>query len=234
LIFAAALLSFAHGSNDVANAVGPLAAIVDTVTHAGVVNKTAPIPLWVMMVGAIGIALGLALFGPKVIRTVGSEITELDQMRAYCIAMAATFTVIVASQMGLPVSSTHIAVGGVFGVGFLREYLKSNYDRMLADIKSHHSEGDMAEIEAFVARFEKASIDQKGEMLRDLKQRSKKAEDPAHFSKVERKGLRKVYRRELVKRSQLMRIAAAWVITVPASALMAAILFFTIRGMMVP
>ncbi len=234
LIFAAALLSFAHGSNDVANAVGPLAAIVDTVTHGGLVNKSAPIPSWVMMVGAIGIALGLALFGPKVIRTVGSEITELDQMRAYCIAMAATFTVIVASQLGLPVSSTHIAVGGVFGVGFLREYLKSNYDRMLAEIRTHHSEGDMAEIEAFVARFEKASIEKKGEMLRELKERSKKAEDPGHFSKLERKGLRKVYRRELVKRSQLMRIAAAWVITVPASALMAALLFFTIRGMMLP
>jgi PiT family inorganic phosphate transporter len=234
LIFAAALLSFAHGSNDVANAVGPLAAIVDVVSNAGVVNKSAPIPTWVMMVGALGIALGLALFGPKVIRTVGSEITELDQMRAYCIAMAATLTVIVASQMGLPVSSTHIAVGGVFGVGFLREYLKSNYDRMVAEIKAHHPEGDLAAIEAFIARFEKASIEEKGEMLRDLKERSKKAEDPAHFSKTERKGLRKVYRRELVKRSQLMRIAAAWVITVPASALMAAILFFTIRGMMLP
>lgn len=234
LIFAAALLSFAHGSNDVANAVGPLAAIVDVVTHAGVVNKSAPIPTWVMMVGALGIALGLALFGPKVIRTVGSEITELDQMRAYCIAMAATLTVIVASQLGLPVSSTHIAVGGVFGVGFLREYLKSNYDRMVAEIKAHHPEGDLAAIEAFIARFEKASIEQKGEMLRDLKERSKKSEDPAHFSKLERKGLRKVYRRELVKRSQLMRIAAAWVITVPASALMAAMLFFTIRGMMLP
>ena len=71
-------------------------------------------------------------------------------------------------------------------------------------------------------------------MLQDLKERSKKAEDPANFSKGERKDLKKVYRRELVKRSQLMRIAAAWVITVPASALMAAILFFTIRGMMVP
>ena len=234
LIFAAALLSFAHGSNDVANAVGPLAAIVDVVTHAGVVHKSAPIPTWVMMVGAIGIALGLALFGPKVIRTVGSEITELDQMRAYCIAMAATLTVIVASQFGLPVSSTHIAVGGVFGVGFLREYLKSNYDRMVAEIKAHHPEGDLAAIEAFIARFEKASIEQKADMLRDLKERSKKSEDPAHFSKLERKGLRKVYRRELVKRSQLMRIAAAWVITVPASALMAAMLFFTIRGMMLP
>jgi PiT family inorganic phosphate transporter len=234
LIFAAALLSFAHGSNDVANAVGPLAAIVDVVSSGGVVHKDATIPTWVMMVGAIGISLGLALFGPKVIRTVGSEITELDQMRAYCIAMAATLTVIVASQLGLPVSSTHIAVGGVFGVGFLREYLKSNYDRMVGEIKAHHPEGDLAAIEAFIARFEKASIEEKGQMLADLKQRSKNADDPAHFSKGERKGLKKVYRRELVKRSQLMRIAAAWVITVPASALMAAVLFFMIRGMMLP
>lgn len=234
LIFAAALLSFAHGSNDVANAVGPLAAIVDVVSSGGVVHKDATIPTWVMMVGAIGISLGLALFGPKVIRTVGSEITELDQMRAYCIAMAATLTVIVASQLGLPVSSTHIAVGGVFGVGFLREYLKSNYDRMVAEIKAHHPEGDLAAIEAFIARFERASIEEKGQMLADLKERSKNADDPAHFSKGERKGLKKVYRRELVKRSQLMRIAAAWVITVPASALMAAVLFFMIRGMMLP
>lgn len=234
LIFAAALLSFAHGSNDVANAVGPLAAIVDVVSSGGVVHKDATIPTWVMMVGAIGISLGLALFGPKVIRTVGSEITELDQMRAYCIAMAATLTVIVASQLGLPVSSTHITVGGVFGVGFLREYLKSNYDRMVAEIKAHHPEGDLAAIEAFIARFEKASIEEKGQMLADLKERSKNADDPAHFSKGERKGLKKVYRRELVKRSQLMRIAAAWVITVPASALMAAVLFFMIRGMMLP
>lgn len=234
LIFAAALLSFAHGSNDVANAVGPLAAIVDVISSGGAIHKDAPIPTWVMMVGAVGISLGLALFGPKVIRTVGSEITELDQMRAFCIAMAATITVIVASQLGLPVSSTHIAVGGVFGVGFLREYLKSNYDRMVAEIKAHHPEGDLAAIEAFIQRFESASIEEKGQMLRDLKERSKKSEDPAHFSKGERKGLKKVYRRELVKRSQIMRIAAAWVITVPASALMAAILFFTIRGMMLP
>lgn len=110
LIFAAALLSFAHGSNDVANAVGPLAAIVDVVNSGGAIHDKAGIPVWVMMIGAIGIALGLALFGPKVIRTVGSEITELDQMRAYCIAMSATLTVILASQFGLPVSSTHIAV----------------------------------------------------------------------------------------------------------------------------
>jgi inorganic phosphate transporter, PiT family len=233
LIFSAALLSFAHGANDVANAVGPLAAIADVISHGGAeVGQKATIPLWVMVVGAIGIAFGLWLYGPKVIRTIGSEITELDQMRAYCIAMAAAITVIVASQLGLPVSSTHIAVGGVFGVGFLREYLKSHYARMLEEIKAHHVEGDQEAIDAFMAKFRLASIDEKGVMLEDLKQKAKQSLDPAHFSKLERKSLKKVYRQELVKRSQLIRIAAAWVITVPASGLMAALFFFMIIGMM--
>ena len=234
LVFAAALLSFAHGSNDVANAIGPLAAIVDVVS-GGVVTKSAPIPAWVMMLGALGISVGLALFGPKVIRTVGTEITELDQMRAYCIAMGATITVIVASQLGLPVSSTHIAVGGVFGVGFLREYLKTNYDLMLAEIHAHHNAtGDTQAVEAFIRDFESASIEEKGEMLRELKARTKTAETPSPVSKGERKELKKLHKRELVKRSQVIRIAAAWVITVPASAFMAAMLYFTIRGMMLP
>ena len=235
LIFAAALLSFAHGANDVANAVGPLAAIADVLTHAGAeVSQAAKIPLWVMTVGAVGIALGLALFGPKLIRTVGTEITELDQMRAYCIAMAATLTVIVASQLGLPVSSTHIAVGGVFGVGFLREYLKSNYQRMVQDIKDHHPEGDQAAIDAFLARFDAAAIDDKGAMLRELKAEAKARREGALFSAHERKGLRKVYRGEVVKRSQLKKIIAAWLITVPASATLGALFFFAIRGAMLP
>ncbi|MCP3972736.1 MAG: inorganic phosphate transporter, partial [Rhodobacteraceae bacterium] len=88
LIFAAALLSFAHGANDVANSIGPLAAIDDALTTGGISSRAA-IPLWVMLVGAIGISLGLALYGPKLIRTVGSEITELDKMRAFCIALSA-------------------------------------------------------------------------------------------------------------------------------------------------
>lgn len=233
LIFAAALLSFAHGSNDVANAVGPLAAIVDVYTaHDGIITKESAIPLWVMVVGALGIALGLALYGPKVIRTVGTEITELDQTRAYCIAMSATITVIIASQMGLPVSSTHIAVGGVFGVGFLREYLKYSHDKMVATIKAHHPEGDQAAIDAFMLQFDKASVDTKGTMLRELKTQAKQKMDPAHFSKAERSELKKVYRTQLVQRSQLLRIAAAWVITVPATALMAGIIFFVMKGMM--
>lgn len=231
LIFAAALLSFAHGSNDVANAIGPLAAIVDAITRHGEIAQSASIPTWVMMIGALGISVGLALFGPKVIRTVGSEITELDQMRAYCIAMAATLTVIVASQLGLPVSSTHIAVGGVFGVGFLREHLKNRYANMVADIKMHHPDDDQAAIDTFLRAFEKASITRKGMMLQELKRNAKLRMDPAHFSKMERKGLQKLYKKELVKRSQIKRIAAAWIITVPASAFLAGSLYFMIRGL---
>src|SRR5690554_8160460 len=125
LIFSAALLSFAHGANDVANAVGPLAAINEALVNLEVSGK-ASIPFWIMLVGAICISLGLALYGPKLIKTVGQEITDLDKVRAFCIALSAAVTVIVASQLGLPVSSTHVAVGAVFGVGLLREYLKTS------------------------------------------------------------------------------------------------------------
>ncbi len=229
LVFAAALLSFAHGANDVANAVGPLAAINDAILHGGVSTKAA-IPTWVMVVGALGISLGLALYGPKLIKTVGSEITELDKMRAYCIAMAAAITVIIASQLGLPVSSTHIAVGGIFGVGFLREYIKSNYASTVEEVKAHHHGADQAEVEAYLDEFNKASIAQKGIMLQELKNKSKRQ----GLSKAERKRLKKAYKHDLVKRSAFRRIIAAWLITVPASGMIAAVLFFTIRGMMLP
>jgi len=230
LIFAAALLSFAHGANDVANAVGPLAGINDAIIGGGVSTKAA-IPLWVMAVGAIGISLGLALYGPKLIRTVGSEITELDKMRAFCIAMAAAITVIIASQLGLPVSSTHIAVGGVFGVGFLREYIKSSYARMLNDIREHHVDQEPEAIDAFLEKFEAADVAKKGEILRAMK--SQAASDRL-LGKQERRGLGRVHRVELVKRNLLLRIAAAWIITVPLAAVLAAMFFFMIRGMLLP
>lgn len=121
LVVAAALMSFAHGANDVSNAVGPLAAIVDRL--GGVEGSDAVgIPFWVMAIGGVGIALGLALFGPRLIRTVGEQITKLNEIRAFCVALAAAVTVLAASAFGLPVSSTHIAIGGIFGVGFLREH----------------------------------------------------------------------------------------------------------------
>ncbi|KAA1175580.1 inorganic phosphate transporter [Marinobacter salinexigens] len=227
LIFAAALLSFAHGANDVANAIGPLAAINDALSSGGVVTS-ASIPLWVMMVGAFGLAVGLMLFGPRLIKTVGSEITELDKTRAFCVALSAALTVILASQLGLPVSSTHIAIGGVFGVGFLREYLKSNYASQLHTIMEHHDAAEQERLRPFLNDFRNASVE---EMERLLQQAKKKKQVP--LSKSERKRLKKIYKEEMVKRSHLTKIAAAWIITVPASAIMAAILFFTLRGLLI-
>jgi len=227
LIFAAALLSFAHGANDVANAIGPLAAINEALQSGEIASKAA-IPLWVMLVGAAGIAVGLALYGPKLIRTVGSEITELNQSRAYCIALSAAITVIIASQLGLPVSSTHIAVGAVFGVGFLREYIKANYASMISEIEHHHRGADRAQVEDFLKRFKAAPLYEKEVMINELKQHKTKVE----LTKAERRAMKRSYRHDLVKRSALLKIIAAWVITVPVSGLFAGLLFFTIRGMM--
>ena len=133
MVVSAALLSFAHGANDVANAVGPLAAIVQA-SSSGSFTAAVSIPFWVMAIGALGISFGLFLFGPKLIRMVGGQITKLNPMRAYCVALSAAITVIVASWLGLPVSSTHIAVGGVFGVGFFREW-GAQRRRKLANLK---------------------------------------------------------------------------------------------------
>ena len=125
LICSAALLSFAHGANDVANAIGPLAGILHALETGDIAGKV-QIPLWVMVIGALGISIGLFLFGPKLIRMVGENITKMNPIRAYCVALSAAITVIIASGLGLPVSSTHIAVGAVFGVGFFREYYSTH------------------------------------------------------------------------------------------------------------
>lgn len=125
MICAASLLSFAHGANDVANAVGSLAAIYEAL-KAGVVAGKAPTPLWVMVLGALGLSVGLALFAARLICIVGKEITKLDHLRAYSIAMAATLTVILAAQLGMSISTTHVTIGTVIGVGSLRELLEAN------------------------------------------------------------------------------------------------------------
>ena len=226
LIFAAALLSFAHGANDVANAIGPLAAINDALTNGGIVAK-ATIPLWVMVIGACGIAFGLALYGPKLVRTVGSEITDLDQSRAFCIAMSAAITVIIASQMALPVSSTHIAVGAVFGVGFLREHVKATYAKAVHSIELHHQGEDREAVEAFLDDFQMATLKGRRVILQQLEAGT----SPAKLADIERQQLNMNYREHLVKRSALTKIAAAWVITVPASGLLAAMIYYAIRAL---
>ncbi|MGC1505263.1 MAG: inorganic phosphate transporter [Sulfitobacter sp.] len=185
LIVSAALLCFAHGANDVANAVGPLAAIVQA-SQSGDFTHAVNIPFWVMVIGALGISFGLFLFGPKLIRMVGGQITKLNPMRAYCVALSAAITVILASWLGLPVSSTHIAVGGVFGVGFFREW--------------------DAERRMRIARLSMP--------------------DQTAYGPEERR------RRKLVRRSHVMTILAAWVITVPAAAALSAAIFFGISQVM--
>ncbi len=224
LICAAALLSFAHGANDVANAVGPLAAIYEALRE-GVIASKAPTPLWIMVLGAIGLSVGLALFGARLIRIVGKEITELDHMRAFSIAMAATLTVILAAQLGMPISTTHVTIGAVMGVGFLRELLKANYAKMEAVMRAGHSGRDLEEIEDYLRKFEAASVTEKQRMYAEMKMREAESELVNPSAKKERKAFKKVTQQELVKRSILMRIVAAWIITVPATAIIAAGLF---------
>lgn len=221
LIFSAALLSFAHGANDVANAVGPLAAVYDALTNLAVSEKAA-IPLWVMVVGGVGISVGLALFGPRLIKTVGSEITELDQMRAFSIMMAAAITVVIASQLGLPVSSTHIAVGAVFGVGFLREWLDSKeigakQEKFQIEVaKQHALKTELAALRA--VEDYKRQI----ELIEALKVQKKKV-----------KSIKRSLRENYVKRGMVKKIVAAWIITVPAAALLSAIIFYILKGVAV-
>lgn len=231
LIFAAALLSFAHGANDVANAIGPLAAINDAVMTGGISDK-AGIPLWVMAVGAIGIALGLALYGPKLIKTVGSEITELDQMRAFSVAMAASITVIIASQLGLPVSSTHIAVGGIFGVGFLREYLEAKKEKVIITHEQDTLEDEKKLLKAYkneLKTLEEKSGKSKADYMRvvDLYKMIDEEEEMIKNAKKQLKSAEKI---KYVKRDAVKKIIAAWVITVPAAAVLSAAIFFMIRG----
>ena len=231
LIFAAALLSFAHGANDVANAIGPLAAINDAVITGGISAK-AGIPIWVMAVGALGIALGLALYGPKLIKTVGGEITELDQMRAFSVAMAASITVIIASQLGLPVSSTHIAIGGIFGVGFLREYLATTNQENVIEKDETNIQDEKKSLKAYTAELttlEAKENKTKEDYIRvvDLYKLIDTEEEKIKESKKHIKSAEKV---KYVKRDAVKKIIAAWVITVPAAAVLSAAIFFMIKG----
>ena len=201
----------------------------------GGINAKAGIPFWVMAVGAFGIALGLGLYGPRLIRTVGGEITELDQMRAFSIAMAAAITVIIASQLGLPVSSTHIAIGGVFGVGFLREWMDKS-----SSLKQE-IERDKQEIQEEKRLL--SALRSELNMLLDKKQKS--AADYQRitqlYSSIDRekdtlKKAKKVLKKEkkslYVKRDIVKKIVTAWLITVPAAAVLAASLFYMIKGIM--
>jgi len=120
MIFTASCMAFAHGSNDVANAIGPLAAIVSIVQSNGNIAAQADLPLWVLILGALGIVTGLATYGHKVIATIGKHITELTPSHGFAAELATASTVLIATGIGLPISTTQTLVGGVLGVGLAR------------------------------------------------------------------------------------------------------------------
>ena len=153
---------------------------------------------------------------------VWSAITELDQMRAFSIMMAASITVVIASQLGLPVSSTHIAVGAIFGVGFLREWLDSKQtgekqEKLRLEVDKQHA-----------LKIELSDIERSGdykkqvEMIEALKVQKKKV-----------KSLKRTLRENYVKRGMVKKIVAAWIITVPAAAALSAIIFYILKGVAV-
>ena len=119
MVMVACAMAFAHGSNDVANAVGPVAAVMSAAT-TGTVDDVSPVPLWVLVLGGAGIVIGLATLGKRVMATVGKNITQLTPSRGFAAGLAAAGTVVVASSLGLPISTTHTLVGAVLGVGFAR------------------------------------------------------------------------------------------------------------------
>lgn len=145
------------------------------------------------MIGAVGISLGLALFGPGIIRMVGEKITKMDTIRAYCVALSAAITVLVASALGLPVSSTHIAVGAVFGVGFPREILMNT-------------------------KVPNPAVQPRSLFLMTAKLNKTLEEAIKNYQKRER--------RRLVRRQHVIGISAAWVITVPAAALLSGVIYW--------
>ena len=120
MIFSACSMAFAHGSNDVANGIGPLAAIVSVISSGGEIAQSSPLPLWILVLGGTGIVVGLATLGYRVMKTIGTKITELTPTRGFSAELAAAATVVLASRTGLPVSTTHILVGAVIGVGLAR------------------------------------------------------------------------------------------------------------------
>jgi len=136
MIVTACCMAFAHGSNDVANAIGPLAAIVSIINSDGVINNSSPLDWWILPLGAVGIVAGLALFGQRVIGTVGRGITHLTPSRGFAAELAAASTVVLASGTGLPISTTQTLVGAIMGVGLARGLSALNLETIRSIVAS--------------------------------------------------------------------------------------------------
>lgn len=118
-VMTACSVAFAHGANDVANAIGPLAAVINTIQH-GMIDPTSAVPMYILVIGGISIVVGISTWGYRVIQTVGQKITEITPSRGFCAELGTTITVLLCSRIGLPISTTQVLIGAVMGIGFAR------------------------------------------------------------------------------------------------------------------
>ena len=140
-ILSACFVAFAHGANDVANAIGPVAAVLDIIKN-GQISEVASIPPWLLAFGGIGIVIGLATWGWRVIETIGKKITEFTPTRGFCAEFGAATTILIASKLGMPISTTHCLVGAVFGVGLATRdarFKPQHHPRHHPLLGDHHS-----------------------------------------------------------------------------------------------
>jgi PiT family inorganic phosphate transporter len=220
LVLAAGFFAFAHGANDTANVAAPLGAIVAAAAHdpAGLGLS---VPTWALAVAVLGIALGMSAHGGRLIRTVGSEITEIDKLRAFCVAVSAASVILLATHFGFPVSTTHTVVGSIFGVGLFREWTKLRELKTLAKIRKCHGDQPGDELEQFLTRFQGATLGRKRIMLESLF----RDHGEVRFTHAERRRIRHLYHRQVLQRSLFRRILAFWMATLPASAALGALWF---------
>jgi PiT family inorganic phosphate transporter len=218
LILAAAFFAFAHGANDVANVAAPLTALTYIASN-GLTPRQFAIPLWTLAIGGAGIAAGLLTYGHRIVHTVGHELTEINKLRAFCVVFSAALVVVVASLFGFPVSTTHILVGSIVGVGLLREFVKLNERETLGKIRKCHAAQDQDTLERFLPRFQSATLPRKRVMLEELF----RARGEVRPTERERDRIHRLYHHQLVRRSLLRRIILFRLLTLPVTALLGAL-----------
>jgi PiT family inorganic phosphate transporter len=220
LVVAAGFFAFAHGANDVANVTAPLALLIDIAATSDA--KGLESPFWTLTVAALGFAAGLAIYGKRLVKTVGSEITEIDKLRAFCIALSAAIVVFTASHFGFPVSTTHTLIGSIFGVGLLRELIRQNDRKTLEKVRKCYAGEDKEALERFLNRYQGATLPHKRDMLEGLY----REHGEVSLSRKELKTINEAHHRQLLKRTLFKRIIGFWLLTIPTAGLLGGLIFF--------
>lgn len=222
LMLATGFFAFSHGANDVVNVASPLIAATTAIgTLPGSSLPWLDLTTWAVLVGGIGITLGLVIYGERMVRTVGTEITEIDTIRGFCICFSAALVVLATTHLGYPVSTTHTLVGSIVGVGLLREYLKVNEQKILAKIRKCYAGEDRLSLDRFLARFQRASLARKKVMLEEMEQ----AHGDLRLTPRELQRVNDLYRQQLVKRALVHRILLFWLLTLPVTATLGGLLY---------